>query len=52
MMWWFFRLSAKIFAVLRLSVNFFFFSVTVNKKFKKLIYFVSRSFNKPLFLYL
>ena len=43
MRWWFFRLSAKIFAVLRLSVNFF-FSVTVNKKFKKLISFVSRSF--------
>ena len=53
MRWWFFRLSAKISAVLRRSVNFF-FSVTVNKKFKKINFFCFKelNINKPLFLYL
>ena len=39
--WWLLRLSAKILALLRLSGNFF--SVTVNKKVKQLISFVSKS---------
>ena len=50
--WWLLRLSAKILALLRLSGNFF--SVTVNKKGKKLISFVSKSsiLKKLIFFYL
>ena len=42
--WCLLRLSAKILAVLRLSVNFF--SVTVNKKID---FFCFKEFNKPAF---
>ena len=45
--WWLLRLSAKILAVLRLSVNFFQLRLT-----KKLISFVSKSLINLHFLYL
>ena len=41
--WWLLRLSAKILALLRLSGNFF--SVTVNKKGKKINFFCFKELN-------
>ena len=47
--WWHLRLSAKIFALLRLSVNF-----TVNKKVKNYFFCCKELniMNKPVFFYL
>ena len=46
--WWLLRLSAKILALLRLSINFF--SVTVNEKLKiNFFCFKKLNINKPVF---
>ena len=49
--WWLLRSSAKILALLRLSVNFFQLGLT--KKFKNNLFCVKESnIHKPLVLYL
>ena len=49
--WWLLRLSAKILALLLLSVNFF--QLLLTKKLKiKFFCFKELNLNKPLFLYL
>ena len=48
--WWHLRLSAKILALLRLSVIFFQLQCTVNYKVKnKFLFFKELSINKPVF---
>ena len=49
--WWFLRLSAKVWALLRLSVNFF--QLRLTKKLKITFFcFKGLNINKPVFLYL
>ena len=49
--WWFLRLSAKVWALLRLSVNFF--QLRLTKKLKITLFcFKGLNINKPVFLYL
>ena len=49
--WWLLRLSAKILAILRLSVNFF--QLRLTKKLKiNFFCFKELNINKPVFLYL
>jgi len=49
--WWLLRLSAKILALLRLSVNFFQLRLTKMLKINSFC-FKELNINKPLFLYL
>ena len=49
--WWFLRLSAKVWALLRLSVNFF--QLRLTKKLKITLFCLKGlNINKPVFLYL
>ena len=46
--WWLLRLSAKIWALLRLSVNFFQLRLTKKLNINKPVFFVSLKQNKSL----
>ena len=50
MEWWHLRISAKILAFLRLSVNFFQLRLTTNLKINFFFFFKEFNINKPVFL--